>query len=385
MPSIFPEANSKLLPAVLALADGTVFKGFSIGAEGSTVAEIIFNTAMSGYQEGITDPGSNNYIITFTYPHIGNTGINPEDMESKKVHAAGLVLRDCPNQISNFRANQTLPDFLKSQGIVAISGVDTRKITRILRDRGAQSACILVGDDVEKAIELARNYVPVAVDTDKLSTSDSVKWSQGPWQLGSGYSEQTSGGKHNVVVYDYGAKSNILRVLAGKNCNVNLVPANTPISTVLAQNPDGVVLSSGPANAKDLTAAVATAKTLIEKGIPVFGLGLGMQLLALAAGADIANLKTGNHGANHPVQDLASKRVYISSQSHGAAIAADNLPEQIQVTHKSLFDGSIQGISIKNTSAFGFQGLADASPGPQDFIYLFDKFVDSMAIQKSSK
>lgn len=379
MPSIFPEDSKRRPLAILALADGTVFKGFSIGAQGSTVAEIIFNTALSGYQEGITDPGSSGNIITFTYPHIGNTGINTDDMESSKVHAAGLVIRDCPNYISNFRANKTLPKFLQEQGIVAIAGVDTRKITRILRERGTQAACILVGDDVEKAIEMARNYKS---SQPEFSAQEPSSWTQGTWQLGKGYGALSTG-KFNVAVYDYGVKSSVLRQLVDRGCNVSVIPAQTPLADVLSQNPDGIVLSGGPGNVEDMDFAVANTKALLAKNLPVFGLGLGMQLIASAAGAKLEKLKTGNHGVNHPVKDLATNRVLISVQSQGQKVSEENLPSEIKVTHKSLFDDSIQGLEVN--TAFGFQGQAEANPGPQDMVYLFDKFIDSMSANQTSK
>lgn len=381
MPSIFPEDSERRPLAILALADGTVFKGISIGAQGSTVAEIIFNTALSGYQEGITDPGSSGNIITFTYPHIGNTGINTDDMESSKVHAAGLVIRDCPHHISNFRANKTLPKFLQEQGIVAIAGVDTRKITRILRDRGTQAACILVGDDVEQAIQMARDYQSKQSD---LGVKEPTSWTQGTWQLGKGFGA-AGAGKYNVAVYDFGVKANVLRQLVDRGCNVSLIPANTPAADILAKNPDGVILSGGPGKPEDFDFAIASVKELLAKNTPIFGLGLGMQILASAVGAKSVQLKTGNHGANHPVKDLSRNRVYISTQSHGTAIARENLPAEIKITHKSLFDDSIQGFEIDNHAAFGFQGQAESSPGPQDMVYLFDKFISSMSTNQTAK
>ncbi|MGE4450050.1 glutamine-hydrolyzing carbamoyl-phosphate synthase small subunit [Castellaniella sp.] len=384
LPSIFPEGSAGLAPAILALADGTVFRGVSIGADGTSVAEIVFNTAMTGYQEILTDPSYSGQIVTLTYPHIGNTGVNPEDVESNRVHAAGLVVRDCPALMSNFRATQSLPDYLKSQGIVAISGVDTRKLTRILRERGAQGACILVGEDADRAVELARGFggmegQDLAVE---VSTKQPGAWVQGTWHLGRGYSRRDQG-QYHVVAYDYGIKSNILRLLADRGCRITLVPALTPVADVLAQAPDGVFLSNGPGDPAACDYAAETCRAVLDRGIPLFGICLGQQVLGLTLGGRTVKMKTGHHGANHPVQDLDTGRVFITSQNHGFTVDGDSLPANARVTHVSLFDGTLQGFELTDRPAFCFQGHPEASPGPHDILVLFDKFIDLMAQHKA--
>ncbi|NOL49467.1 glutamine-hydrolyzing carbamoyl-phosphate synthase small subunit [Pelistega europaea] len=374
------KGNQNFPTAILALADGTIFKGLSIGASGHTVAEIVFNTSMTGYQEILTDPSYTQQIVTLTYPHIGNTGVNPEDVESSHIHAAGLVIRNCPTLLSNFRATQSLPDYLRDHGIVAIAEIDTRKLTRILREGGAQGACILVGDDEQKALELARSY-PGMVGQD-LATQVSVKaeqeWTQGTWQLGTGYTKPAQD-KYHVVAYDFGVKSNILRLLADRGCRVTLVPSQTPAEQVLALNPDGVFLANGPGDPQAVEYAIETAKQILDKKIPLFGICLGHQIMGLALGAKTVKMKTGHHGANHPVKDLTTGRVYITSQNHGFAVDADTLPSNARMTHISLFDGTLQGFELTDRPAFCFQGHPEASPGPHDIIELFDKFISLMA------
>lgn len=348
------------------------------------MAEIVFNTAMTGYQEILTDPSYSGQIVTLTYPHIGNTGVNPEDVESSQVHAAGLVVRDCPALISNFRATQSLPDYLKSQGIVAISGVDTRKLTRILRDRGAQGACILVGEDADRAVELARGFGGMEGQDLALevTTKQSGAWVQGTWQLGRGYTRQDQG-QYHVIAYDYGIKSNILRLMADRGCRITLVPALTPVADILAQNPDGVFLSNGPGDPAACDYAAATCRAVLDRGIPLFGICLGQQVLGLTLGGRTIKMKTGHHGANHPVQDLDTGRVFITSQNHGFTVDGDSLPANARVTHVSLFDGSLQGFELTDKPVFCFQGHPEASPGPHDIVVLFDKFIDLMAQHKA--
>jgi carbamoyl-phosphate synthase small subunit len=383
LPSLFSEGSNPTSPAILALADGTIFKGVSIGADGYCVAEIVFNTAMTGYQEILTDPSYNGQIVTLTYPHIGNTGVNEEDTESNKVHAAGLVVRDCSLRVSSFRATQSLPDYLKAQGIVAISGVDTRKLTRILRDGGAQGACIMVGGDAGRAVQLAREFPGMAgQDLARLvSTKTTDDWRQGTWQLGRGFAEPDSDTYH-VVAYDYGIKTNILRLLVDRGCRVTLVPAQTPVEEVLALQPDGIFLSNGPGDPEPCVYAIDTCKAALEKKIPLFGICLGQQILGLGLGATTIKMKTGHHGANHPVQDLDTGRVFITSQNHGFNVDIDTLPANARVTHVSLFDGTLQGFELTDSPAFCFQGHPEASPGPHDIVVLFDKFISLMAEKK---
>ncbi|KAA0890330.1 glutamine-hydrolyzing carbamoyl-phosphate synthase small subunit [Pusillimonas sp. ANT_WB101] len=365
------------------MADGTIFKGVSIGADGYCVAEIVFNTAMTGYQEILTDPSYNGQIITLTYPHIGNTGVNEEDVESSQVHAAGLVVRNCPRRVSNFRATQSLPDYLKAEGVVAISEVDTRKLTRILRDGGAQGACILVGDDVDRAVELARNFRGMSgQDLAKVvSTKQTQTWTEGTWQLGKGFNHPENA-KYHVVAYDYGVKTNILRLLADRGCRITVVPAQTPVAEVFALNPDGLFLSNGPGDPEPCDYAIEACKIAIERKIPLFGICLGQQILGLGLNGKTVKMKTGHHGANHPVQDLDTGKVFITSQNHGFNVDPDTLPANVRVTHRSLFDGTLQGFELTDAPAFCFQGHPEASPGPHDIVVLFDKFISLMAGQK---
>lgn len=365
------------------MADGTIFKGVSIGADGYCVAEIVFNTAMTGYQEILTDPSYNGQIVTLTYPHIGNTGVNEEDVESDRVHAAGLVVRDCALRVSNFRATQSLPEYLKSEGVVAISGIDTRKLTRIIREKGAQGACIFVGDDAERALELAREFPGMAgQDLARIvSVKDKREWAQGTWQLGKGYSTPTEA-KYHVVAYDFGIKSNILRLLADRGCRVTLVPAETSVQEVLELKPDGIFLSNGPGDPEPCAYAIDTARAALERKIPLFGICLGQQILGLGLTGRTVKMKTGHHGANHPVQDVESGRVFITSQNHGFNVDPESLPDNVKVTHVSLFDGTLQGFELTDRPAFCFQGHPEASPGPHDIVVLFDKFISLMAGQK---
>ena len=383
LPQLFPEGINRFPPAILALADGTIFRGVSIGAPGHTVAEVVFNTAMTGYQEILTDPSYSGQIVTLTYPHIGNTGINAEDVEASRVYAAGLVVRDCPARVSNFRSTQSLPEYLSAQGIVAISGLDTRKLTRILREKGAQGACIFVGTDADRAVELARGFAGMAgQDLAKVvSIKASTTWTEGTWQLGEGFTKPDQS-KFHVVAYDFGIKSNILRLLADRGCRLTLVPAETSAEEVLKLNPDGVFLSNGPGDPEPCDYAIAATRTFLDKKLPVFGICLGHQIMGLAVGGKTLKMKTGHHGANHPVQDLASKRVFITSQNHGFAVDAASLPANARVTHVSLFDGTLQGFELTDRPAFCFQGHPEASPGPHDILELFDKFISLMSGQK---
>lgn len=338
---------------------------------------------MTGYQEILTDPSYSGQIVTLTYPHIGNTGINAEDVESARVHAAGLVVRDCSLRVSSFRATMSLPTYLKQQGIVAISGVDTRKLTRILRDSGAQGACILVGEDEQKAIELARSFPGMAGQdlARTVSTKSVESWNQGTWKLGSGFAQIGSGDYH-VVAYDFGIKSNILRLLADRGCRITVVPAQTPVDEVLALSPDGIFLSNGPGDPEPCDYAIETAKAAIEHKIPLFGICLGQQIIGLAVGAKTTKMKAGHHGANHPVHELDTGRVFITSQNHGFNVDGESLPANARVTHVSLFDGTLQGFELTDAPAFCFQGHPEASPGPHDIVVLFDKFISLMAQKK---
>jgi len=383
LPQLFPEGINRFPPAILALADGTIFRGVSIGAPGHTVAEVVFNTAMTGYQEILTDPSYSGQIVTLTYPHIGNTGVNAEDVESNRVYAAGLVVRDCPARVSNFRSTQSLPDYLTEQGIVAISGIDTRKLTRILREKGAQGACIFVGSDAERAVELARGFPGMAgQDLAKVvSIKESTGWTEGTWQLEGGFTSPDQS-KFHVVAYDYGVKSNILRLLADRGCRITLVPAQTCAEDVFKLNPDGVFLSNGPGDPEPCDYAIDATRAFLDKKLPVFGICLGHQIMGLAVGGKTVKMKTGHHGANHPVQDLASKRVFITSQNHGFGVDAASLPANARVTHVSLFDGTLQGFELTDRPAFCFQGHPEASPGPHDILELFDKFISLMSGQK---
>jgi carbamoyl-phosphate synthase small subunit len=379
-----PPVLPSFSPAILALADGTVFRGHSIGASGSTIGEVVFNTAITGYQEILTDPSYARQIVTLTYPHIGNVGVNAEDVEATKVHAAGLIIRDLPVLASNFRSEQSLSDYLKAQGVVAIAGIDTRKLTRILRDKGAQNGCILAGSaDEAKALELARSFPGLAgMDLAKVvSTKERYDWTQSEWRLGEGYGKQEAP-KHRVVAFDYGVKHNILRMLAERGCQVTVLPAEATAADALALNPDGIFLSNGPGDPEPCDYAIAATREFIERGIPTFGICLGHQIMGLALGAKTMKMKTGHHGANHPVKDLDDGRVVITSQNHGFAVDASTLPANAKVTHVSLFDGTLQGFALTDKPAFCFQGHPEASPGPNDIAYLFDRFVKLMEAQK---
>ena len=368
-------------PAILALADGTVFYGTGIGATGSTVGEVVFNTAMTGYQEILTDPSYTRQIVTLTYPHIGNTGVNKEDCEADKVYAAGLVIRDLPMLVSNFRSEQTLDAYLKAENIVAIAGIDTRKLTRILREKGAQSGCLMTGENINvaAAVAKAKEFAGLAgMDLAKVvSAAKPYSWTEGEWVLGRGYVTQESP-KFHVVAYDYGIKRNILRMLAQRGCRLTVVPAQMPAAEVLAMNPDGVFLSNGPGDPEPCDYAIKAIQEILAKKVPTFGICLGHQLLALASGAKTLKMKFGHHGANHPVKDLDSGQVLITSQNHGFAANVDTLPANLRVTHVSLFDGSLQGIERTDVPAFSFQGHPEASPGPHDVAYLFDRFINMM-------
>jgi carbamoyl-phosphate synthase small subunit len=368
-------------PAILALADGTVFYGQGIGATGSTVGEVVFNTAMTGYQEILTDPSYTRQIVTLTYPHIGNTGVNKEDCEADKVYAAGLVIRDLPMIVSNFRSEQSLDSYLKAENVVAIAGIDTRKLTRILREKGAQSGCVVTGEniDVNAAIEKAKAFEGLAgMDLAKVvSVKKPYTWTSGEWRLGKGYVEQTNP-KFHVVAYDFGVKRNILHMLAERGCKLTVVPAQTPAAEVLALNPDGVFLSNGPGDPEPCSYAIEAIKVFLDKKLPTFGICLGHQLMGLAAGAKTLKMKFGHHGANHPVKDLISGQVLITSQNHGFAVDPATLPANVRVTHVSLFDGSLQGMDWTDRPALCFQGHPEASPGPQDVAYLFDRFIKLM-------
>ena len=376
-----------LPPAVLALADGTVFHGTSIGATDRTVGEVVFNTALSGYQEILTDPSYCRQIVTLTYPHIGNYGVNGDDVEANKVFAAGLVIKDLPILASNFRSTMALDQYLRREGTVAIADIDTRKLTRHLRSHGAQSGCIAafavgatVGDDaVAAAIDKARAAPSMAgLDLAKVVTTQRpYDWTETEWTLGTGYGV-IGAARFHVVAYDFGVKRNILRMLASRGCRVTVVPAQTPAAEVLALKPDGVFLSNGPGDPEPCDYAIAATRSLIEHGVPTFGICLGHQILALASGAKTFKMKFGHHGANHPVKDLDSGRVSITSQNHGFAVDASTLPANLRPTHVSLFDGTLQGLARTDKPAFCFQGHPEASPGPHDIAYLFDRFVGLM-------
>ena len=372
---------SRAQPAILVLADGSVFRGLSIGADGLTTGEVVFNTALTGYQEILTDPSYSRQIVTLTYPHIGNTGVNAEDVEADRVHAAGLVVRDVTRLHSNFRAGQSLPDYLKSQNIVAIADIDTRRLTRILREKGAQSGCIMAGAlDEAKALEAARAFPGLAgMDLAKVvSAPAAYEWSETEWKLGQGYGHLTEPRFH-VVAFDYGVKRNILRMLAERGCRLTVLPATATSADALALKPDGVFLSNGPGDPEPCDYAIRAISEVVASGVPTFGICLGHQLLALASGAKTTKMKFGHHGANHPVKDLDSGRVAITSQNHGFAVDAATLPANLRSTHVSLFDGSLQGIARTDAPAFSFQGHPEASPGPHDVSYLFDRFIQLMA------
>lgn len=381
-------------PAILALADGTVYIGNSIGATGSTVGEVVFNTSMTGYQEILTDPSYCQQIVTLTYPHIGNYGVNPEDVESGKVHAAGLIIRDLPLIASNFRQTQTLSEYLKLEGTVAIANIDTRQLTRQLRTQGAQNGCILalaLGEKVtsaavEKAVAAAKAAPSMSgLDLAKVvSCSQSYAWTESEWSLGTGYGQQAAPRFH-VVAYDFGVKKNILRMLAHRGCKVTVVPAQTPASEVLKHKPDGIFLSNGPGDPQPCDYAIAAVRELLETGIPTFGICLGHQIMALASGAKTFKMKFGHHGANHPVKDLDNGRVSITSQNHGFAVDEKSLPANLRATHISLFDNTLQGLERTDKPAFCFQGHPEASPGPHDIAYLFDRFIGLMEMSQENK
>ncbi|STY91468.1 glutamine-hydrolyzing carbamoyl-phosphate synthase small subunit [Moraxella bovis] len=377
--------------AILALQDGTIFHGVSIGADGETVGEVVFNTAMTGYQEILTDPSYAKQMVTLTYPHIGNTGCNEEDTESGRIHkvwASGLIIRDLPLLHSNFRSQMSLSEYLIKHNVVAIGDIDTRKLTRILREKGAQNGAIVVGDDVERALERALELAKNAPDMNGLDLAkvccdkDGFTWTQGSWELGVGFTKPEL--KYHVVAYDYGVKTNILRMLADRGCRLTVVPAQTPAKDVLDMNPDGIFLSNGPGDPSACDYAIDSIRTIIETSkIPVFGICLGHQLLALASGAKTMKMGHGHHGANHPVQDLDNGTVMITSQNHGFAVDEATLPTTLRATHRSLFDGSNQGIERTDRVAFSFQGHPEASPGPHDCSVLFDRFVSEIEKFKS--
>lgn len=369
--------------AILVLEDGTEFRGRSIGADGQRVGEVVFNTAMTGYQEILTDPSYARQIVTLTYPHIGNTGTNAEDEEAGQVYAAGLVIRDLPLLASSWRSSQPLDAYLRTRGVVAIADIDTRRLTRILREKGAQNGCLAAGaaPDTAAALAAARAF-PGLKGMDlarEVSTARPYLWTDGTWVLGAGHKAAAGTGRFHVVAYDYGVKRNILRMLADRGCRLTVVPAQTPAAEVLARAPDGVFLSNGPGDPEPCDYAIAAIRDIVAAGVPTFGICLGHQLLGLASGGRTVKMKFGHHGANHPVQDLASGAVMISSQNHGFAVDENGLPSNLRATHKSLFDGSLQGIHRVDRPAFGFQGHPEASPGPHDVAPLFDHFIELMA------
>jgi len=366
--------------AILVLQDGTVFRGQSIGADGVSVGEVVFNTSMTGYQEILTDPSYCRQIVTLTYPHIGNTGLNDEDVESDRVYAAGLVIRDLPLRMSNWRSRRDLPAGLRAQGVVAIAGIDTRKLTRILRDKGAQAGCLMAGAvDEAHALNQARAFPGLSgMDLAKVvSCKQAYEWNESEWSLGKGYG-RAADAPHHVVAFDYGVKRNILRMLAQRGCRLTVLPAQASATDVLALQPDGVFLSNGPGDPAPCDYAIRAIRELLDAGTPMFGICLGHQLMALASGAQTVKMKFGHHGANHPVQDLNTGRVMITSQNHGFAVDAATLPGNCEVTHKSLFDGTLQGFRRTDRPAFCFQGHPEASPGPRDVDYLFDRFIALM-------
>jgi carbamoyl-phosphate synthase small subunit len=373
-----------LIPALLALEDGSIFRGQSIGAQGNTVGEVVFNTAMTGYQEILTDPSYRRQIITLTYPQIGNTGVTEEDSESDRIWAAGLVIRQTPRRVSSWRQRGSLEDYLVEQNTIAIADVDTRRLTRVIREKGALAGCILAGPEaateagLNQALAQARDFAGLqGMDLAKEVSGETRSWTQTPWDLATGYGTATQT-KFRVVAYDFGVKRNILRILAGKGCELTVVPAQTTAEEVLAMKPDGVFLSNGPGDPEPCDYAISAIQSLLKSGLPIFGICLGHQLLALASGANTMKMSHGHHGANHPVQDLASGVVMITSQNHGFAVDEASLPENLACTHKSLFDGTVQGVRRTDVPAFGFQGHPEASPGPQDCEYLFDQFIDLM-------
>ncbi|MEO5566603.1 MAG: glutamine-hydrolyzing carbamoyl-phosphate synthase small subunit [Luteimonas sp.] len=368
-------------PAILALEDGTVFEGDSVGATGLSVGEVVFNTAMTGYQEILTDPSYARQLVTLTYPHVGNTGCNPADDESRQAWAAGLIVRDVPRRPSSWRSEVALPEWLRERGVVAISGIDTRKLTRLLRDRGAQNGTLMAGDaiDVDAAIEAARKFPGLdGMDLAKeVSVREAYRWNAGRLDLDSN-EYVVGGGRFHVVAYDFGVKTNILRMLAERGCDLTVVPAQTPAADVFALKPDGVFLSNGPGDPQPCDYAIAATREFLEHKLPLYGICLGHQILALAIGAKTLKMKFGHHGANHPVIDTDTGRVLISSQNHGFAVDEATLPKNVRITHRSLFDGSNQGFALTDAPAFSFQGHPEASPGPHEVGYLFDRFIASM-------
>ena len=379
-----PGESLTMRPALLALEDGSLFHGEAIGISGQAVGEVVFNTAMSGYQEIVTDPSYARQIVTLTYPHIGNTGTTNEDMESGKAYATGLVIRDLPRRVSSWRAQMSLPEFLRKQKVVGIAGLDTRRLTRLLREKGAQNGCIVAADeggklDKKAALLAARAFAGLkGMDLAKVvTTKEAYDWSEGTWVLGTGHKKDLPG-RFKVVAYDYGVKRNILRMLVDRGCTVTVVPAKTTAAEVLAMQPDGVFLSNGPGDPEPCTYAIEAIAAIVATGLPVFGICLGHQLLGLASGARTLKMKFGHHGANHPVQDLDTGRVMITSQNHGFAVDEGSLPSNLRVTHRSLFDGTIQGLARTDAPAFCFQGHPEASPGPHDVAPLFDHFISLM-------
>lgn len=393
-----PTLRSAFAPAVLALADGTVLEGYAIGAAGITTGEVVFNTAITGYQEILTDPSYSQQIVTLTYPHIGNYGINAEDVEASRVHAAGLIVRDLPLLASNFRSSESLSAYLVRTGTVAIAGIDTRRLTRILREKGSQNAAIVAlaaeaaTDETARsaardaAVQAARQTAPMEGQdlARTVSTTTVQEWTQTEWTLEDGYGEQAAP-RHHVVAYDFGVKYNILRMLAQRGCRITLVPAQTPARDVLALKPDGIFLSNGPGDPAACDYAIAATRELLDSAVPMFGICLGHQIMALAAGARTFKMSHGHHGANHPVKDLDTGRVSITSQNHGFAVDMATLPPHLRATHVSLFDGTLQGLEFTDRAAFCFQGHPEASPGPHDIAYLFDRFVQHMAHRSQSE
>ena len=379
-------------PAILALEDGSIFKGTSIGAEGLSVGEVVFNTSMTGYQEILTDPSYSNQMVTLTYPHIGNYGTNDEDEESDAVHATGLIIRDLPLIASSFRNQKSLDAYLRDHNVLGIADIDTRRLTRILREKGSLNGCIIARADalsdasVAEALEAARAFPGLkGMDLAKeVTVKEAYKWTQTDWTLGQGYGE-VSAPKYKVVAYDYGVKRNILRLLAERGCDLTVVPAQTPAADVLAMNPDGVFLSNGPGDPAPCDYAITAIREILETGIPVFGICLGHQLLALASGAQTVKMGHGHHGGNHPVQDIETGRVMITSQNHGFAVDEASMPATLKATHKSLFDGTLQGIARTDCPAFSFQGHPEASPGPKDVAPLFDQFIEMIEAAKAAK
>ncbi|MFB9886628.1 glutamine-hydrolyzing carbamoyl-phosphate synthase small subunit [Balneatrix alpica] len=374
-------------PAILALEDGSIFRGVAIGADGQSVGEVVFNTSMTGYQEILTDPSYARQIVTLTYPHIGNTGTTHEDEESTQIYAAGLVIRDLPLLASNFRNEAALDDYLKARNILGIADIDTRRLTRILREKGAQNGCIMAGDVDEQAAIAAAKAFPGLKGMDlakEVTVTEPYQWTEGVWELGQGHTTPAQQPYH-VVAFDYGVKRNILRMLAARGCRLTVVPAQTSAAEVLKLNPDGVFLSNGPGDPEPCDYAITAISEILQTQVPVFGICLGHQLLALASGAKTAKMKFGHHGGNHPVQDLDSKVVMITSQNHGFAVDESSLPANLRATHKSLFDGSLQGIERTDKAAFSFQGHPEASPGPHDVAPLFDRFIDHIKAYRAQR